>query len=338
MNVHKTQLHLNTLFPFIKGNPKGDLINIRHQTFNTISTFSPAHHTFPMHTIQPQHNTYTNIRSAFHTLDHHYHQNMHTHVGGIVDFASSPETHKKTVNISTIKIHKAISPQHKQVKRGISGNIKEHVKQRCKSSKLIQQWWKRKKPQLKQRFKTKMVVKIQSVWRGFYLRKYVFDVIYLTLFCQNFIDKLNEVIRRLTKKKYFNILVSTFIKHNNTPSYTSNQLLTPLFRIKRKAILTNNKYMLMKYFLQYKHKCVCAKVMSLRYITLFKWLERCYYKYNVSKYKQLYLSKWKTMIAQCKTTNECKHVLINRKYKLKPKLRNNKASHTTSFSTTDNAG
>ena len=83
----------------------------------------------------------------------------------------------------------------------------------------------------------------------------------------------------------------------------------------------------MKYFLQYKHKCVCAKAMTLRYVTLFKWMKRCYYKNNVSKYTQLYLSKWKTMIAKCKPTNECKHVLINRKYKLKPKLRNNKASH-----------
>ena len=337
MNVHKTQLRLNTLFPFIKGNDTGDLINIKHQTFNTISTFSPAHHRsyHTMHyNVQPKHSTYNNSKSAFHTLDHNYNYyscNMPTHVGGIVDFASSPETHKKIVNISTVKINRAKSPQHKHVKRCMSGNIKEHVKQRCKSSKLIQQWWKRKMPQVKQRLKTKLIIKLQSIWRGFYLRKYVFDVIYLTLFCQNFIDKLNDVIRRLTKKKYFNILVSRFHKHNNNmlSSYNSNsnKLLTSLLINKHKANLNNKKYMLMKYFLQYKHKCTYAKVMSLHFITLCTWMERCYYKYNILKYKQLCLNKWKTMILQYKSKGERKCVLINRKYKLKSKLHNSKANN-----------
>ena len=307
MNVHKTQLRLNTLYPFIKGNAKGDLINIKHQTFNTISAFSPLHH---------------------------YHScNALSHTGGIVDFASSPETHKKVVNISTIKIHRAKSPQHKHIKRGISrSNIKEHVKQRCKSSKLIQQWWKRKKPQLKQRLQMKLIIKLQSTWRGFYLRKYVFDVIYLTLFCQNFVDKLNDVIRRLEKKMYFNALVSKFFhKHkNNTLSYSNecNTLLKSLLVNKHKVTLHNNRYMLMKCFLQYKHKCAYMKVKSLRYIALFKRMERCYYKYGALKHKQLYMNKWKVMMLHYrnKSVSERKCILINRKYKLKSKLRNNKTN------------
>ena len=333
MNVHKTQLRLNTLYPFIKGNAKGDLINIKHQTFNTISTFSPSHH---YTNIQPKHNTYNNIKSAFHTLDHYHSCNAHTHAGGIVDFASSPETHKKVVNISTIKIHRAKSPQHKHIKRGISGNIKEHVKQRCKSSKLIQQWWKRMKPQLKQRLQMKLIIKLQSMWRGFYLRKYVFDVIYLTLFCQNFVDKLNDVICRLRKKKYFNVLVSKFFyKHkNNTLSHSidCNTLLRSLLINKHKVTLYNNRYMLMKCFLQYKHKCAYMKVKLLHYITLFKLMERCYYKYNILKHKQLYMNKWKDMMLQYRNKSKCegderKCILINRKYKLKSKLRNNKTNN-----------
>lgn len=54
-----------------------------------------------------KYNTYNNGKSAFHTLDY---GNVHMHAGGIVDFASSIETHKKMVNISMIKIYKAKSP------------------------------------------------------------------------------------------------------------------------------------------------------------------------------------------------------------------------------------
>ena len=106
----------------------------------------------------------------------------------------------------------------------------------------------------------------------------MFDVIYLTLFCYNFVDKLNDVICRFTKKKYFNILVLMFYKHNNTlsTSYNTdrNKQFKSLLLCKYKATLNNNKYMLMKYFLQYKHKCSYAKVMLLNYSTMFKWIER----------------------------------------------------------------
>ena len=46
--------------------------------------------------------------------------------------------------------------------------MKEHVRQRCKNSKVILQWWKCKKPQLKQKLKTKLAIKIAKyIWRGF---------------------------------------------------------------------------------------------------------------------------------------------------------------------------
>ena len=102
----------------------------------------------------------------------------------------------------------------------------------------------------------------------------MFDVIYLTLFCQNFVDKLKDIICHLTKKKYFNILVSMFYKLNNTSSTSyntdRNKLLRALLLSKHKATLNNNRYMMMKYFLQNKHKCSYAKVMSLHYNTLCK--------------------------------------------------------------------
>lgn len=69
------------------------------------------------------------------------------------------------------------------------------------SAKLIQNWWRRLNFQFKP-LKT-MIIKIQSVWRGFYLRKYVFDVIYLTLFCQNFCDKIKDVLGKIAKRENF---------------------------------------------------------------------------------------------------------------------------------------
>ena len=69
------------------------------------------------------------------------------------------------------------------------------------SAKMIQNWWRRINFQFKPL--KMMIIKIQSVWRGFYLRKYVFDVIYLTLFCQNFCDKIKDVLGKIAKRENF---------------------------------------------------------------------------------------------------------------------------------------
>ena len=134
-----------------------------------------------------------------------------------------------------------------------------------------------------------MIIKIQSVWRGFYLRKYVFDVIYLTLFCQNFCDKINDVLRRIARRENFPKLfgkaytkidkLKLVIKHNeyNRPN-RNKDVLQRMFRkfVWRTIYKQSNKksaLMLLSRLTFLLEECIKRKEKSIKdffYLSLLK--------------------------------------------------------------------
>ena len=159
------------------------------------------------------------------------------------------------------------------------------------SAKIIQSWWRFLNIKLKPM--RDMIIKIQSVWRGFYLRKYVFDVIYLTLFCQNFCDKINDVLRRIARRENFPKLfgkaytkidkLKLVIKHNeyNRPN-RNKDVLQRMFRkfVWRTIYKQSNKksaLMLLSRLTFLLEECIKRKEKSIKdffYLSLLKYFYR----------------------------------------------------------------
>ena len=115
--------------------------------------------------------------------------------GGVVDLSSEVIKNKK------FKITKA--------KKG--GNFifskKENIpKIREKSAKIIQKWWRLYKLIFMTKFK--QIIFIQSCWRGFWIRKNVFDLLYLNYLYISFSQRIQIILDKKRKKEAFEKLVS----------------------------------------------------------------------------------------------------------------------------------
>ena len=86
--------------------------------------------------------------------------------GGVVDLAQ--EERKK----GKYKIKKL---QNKRGVRGASPLMRPNPKYREQAAKLIQAWWRELKELYEQRLN--MIIKIQSFWRGRWVRKYMYDIL-----------------------------------------------------------------------------------------------------------------------------------------------------------------
>ena len=70
-----------------------------------------------------------------------------------------------------------------------------------KNSKIIQKWWRQKiNPKIDKR---KKIIKIQSFFRGYYTRKCLNDIIFISVLYQNFINKLQHALGKYVRRNYF---------------------------------------------------------------------------------------------------------------------------------------
>ena len=115
--------------------------------------------------------------------------------GGVVDLAQ--EERKK----GKYKIKKV---QNKRGIRGASPLIRPNPKYREQAAKLIQAWWRELKELYKQRLN--MIIKIQSFWRGRWVRKYMYDILYLSFMYQSFCQIIQKVLVKHIRPYIFDLL------------------------------------------------------------------------------------------------------------------------------------
>ena len=67
-----------------------------------------------------------------------------------------------------------------------------------------------------------MIVKIQSFWRGRWVRKYMYDILYLSFMYQSFCQIIQKVLVRHVRPYVFNILTAD---QRNTKNLLKNLIL-----------------------------------------------------------------------------------------------------------------
>ena len=65
-------------------------------------------------------------------------------------------------------------------------------KYREKAAKIVQGWWRERKQKYKKILD--QIIKIQSVYRGRFTRKYVYDIIFMSYLHQKFLDIINRTL------------------------------------------------------------------------------------------------------------------------------------------------
>ena len=113
--------------------------------------------------------------------------------GGVVDLAQ--ETIQKK---SKFKIKKA--------RAGGRGFTAINPKYREKAAKIVQAWWRERKARYKRILE--QIIKIQSVWRGKFTRKYVYDIIYISYLQEKFLAIMRNVLVNHVRPYVFGELFS----------------------------------------------------------------------------------------------------------------------------------
>ena len=152
--------------------------------------------------------------------------------GGVVDL--SPSNARK--NRYKYLIRKMKRTPGKQL-------VRNNPKYREKAAELIQEWWKTIKEYRKKRIKSAIL--IQSYFRGRFVRKYLYDVIYMNYLYFGFCKK----IEKFTKKKYgpyfFEKLFGLFIKRKKVLksliSNYENKMKKIFFNKWKKSIKDDNR-------------------------------------------------------------------------------------------------
>ena len=100
--------------------------------------------------------------------------------GGVVDLAQELIRKKNPFKIKRItksrgRISNTINPKYRE-----------------KAAQVVQSWWRG----LKERYQKilQQIIKIQSVWRGKWLRKYIYDIIYISFLYKRFFEILEKVL------------------------------------------------------------------------------------------------------------------------------------------------
>ena len=113
--------------------------------------------------------------------------------GGVVDLAQ-----EKIQNKSKFKIKKA--------RIGGRGLSSINPKYRDKAAKIVQAWWRERKNKINKVLE--QIIKIQSVWRGKFTRKYVYDIIYISFLQEKFISIMRNVLVKHTRPYVFGKIFS----------------------------------------------------------------------------------------------------------------------------------
>ena len=113
--------------------------------------------------------------------------------GGVVDLAQEQIKKKEKFKIRKVKAtgrgHNMINPKYRE-----------------KAAKIVQAWWRERKEKYQKILN--QIVKIQSVWRGKFTRKYVYDIIFMSYLHQKFIDILSKTLVNHVRPRVWDDLFS----------------------------------------------------------------------------------------------------------------------------------
>ena len=176
--------------------------------------------------------------------------------GGVVDLAQDK---KKKGKYKIRKVSR--SPGYKK------NFYKTNPRYREKAAIYIQKWWKEVKELLKNKIKN--IIKIQSVYRGRFVRKYLYDLLYLNYLYLSFCQKIEKVLKQEIKPYVFNILKNYGQKRKVSEDVKNFDILKNLVASKAKKwkILTLRKYFdKWKKFYRNKEKLtlIIYKLLKLR--------------------------------------------------------------------------
>ncbi|MCQ2815840.1 MAG: hypothetical protein MJ252_01105 [archaeon] len=151
--------------------------------------------------------------------------------GGVVDLAQDEGKAKAKYKVKSAK---------RKVGTG-GAKMNFNPKYREKAAKIVQAWWR----DLRGRYQKILdkIILIQSAWRGKWLRKYIYDIIYLTFLHQRFCDTIQrtmtnhirpEVFDKLFgRKKWLAAAMRKLMK--NDPRYTALRIRPYMLKWKENA-------------------------------------------------------------------------------------------------------
>ena len=121
-------------------------------------------------------------------------RNMRNEKGGVVDLAQDKTRRDK------FKIKKAtkVAGGDKKLKR-------YNQKEKEKAAKTIQSWWKELKDIYN--YKLAKIIKIQSMWKGFWVRRNIYDLLYLNYLYLSFCETIERVLTRYILSNTFDKLL-----------------------------------------------------------------------------------------------------------------------------------
>ena len=113
--------------------------------------------------------------------------------GGVVDLAQEKLAKKAKFKIKKAKAtgrgHNMINPKYRE-----------------KAAKIVQGWWRERKQKYKKILD--QIIKIQSVYRGRFTRKYVYEIIFMSYLHQKFLDIINKTLVNHVRPKVWEELFS----------------------------------------------------------------------------------------------------------------------------------
>ena len=186
--------------------------------------------------------------------------------GGVVDLAQ--ETLQKKTKF---KIKKA--------RAGGRGITSINPKYREKAAKIVQAWWRERKEKYKRILE--QIIKIQSVWRGKFTRKYIYDVIYISYLQEKFLSIMRKVLVNHIRPMVFDEL---FSKNKLIKEILGNLLM----KYDDKLALLRLKH----YFLKWKNSSDVLTNRILKSRELFNKKEKNENKLSILK---RYFDKWALM-------------------------------------------
>ena len=183
--------------------------------------------------------------------------------GGVVDLAQESIQKKNKFKI-------------KKARTSGRGFISINPKYREKAARIVQAWWRERKERYKKILE--QIIKIQSVWRGKFTRKYVYDIIYISYLQEKFLAIMRNVLVNHIRPYVFGELFSK-------NKLIKETLYTLLSKYDEKFTLIRLK----PYFLKWKNT---SQLLSQRMLKSQNLLERKEYNEQKLVILKKYFDKW----------------------------------------------
>ena len=183
--------------------------------------------------------------------------------GGVVDLAQESIQKKNKFKI-------------KKARTSGRGFISINPKYREKAARIVQAWWRERKERYKKILE--QIIKIQSVWRGKFTRKYVYDIIYISYLQEKFLAIMRNVLVNHIRPYVFGELFSK-------NKLIKETLYTLLSKYDEKFTLIRLK----PYFLKWKNT---SQLLSQRMQKSQNLLERKEYNEQKLVILKKYFDKW----------------------------------------------